>query len=252
MTSRQTEQERAAFTGAVQLSQLAGGLPHFRLGGIRFVDVRGMFPDDRTGHRTSMSPKRVVVFHHDGIAYNGATFGQDLSRLETIYRFHIDKGWGGSGYHFAISPTAAHVYILGGLDESRAHTSGAARSANPGLWGNDLPNAVAIGVVWLGDFTGDARPTPAALALYQELVRWLPTVLDRNLVAVPHKGAHPKHTVCPGDWIHETAIDTFTPAGALQPDPAPREALLLKLMEAQDTIDAAFAAAIEFIEGTDQ
>ena len=238
----QLEREQAAFSpdeqlaayGYSHLDVIAPINPDGGVGGqlaryetsteLTLVDLRERFPDDDRGHRVAGARKRVAVYHHDAVTYSGTTIEDDLARLDVIHRFHIDKGWGGTGYHFAIPPVTECVYILGVLEESRAHISTYARAANPELWGDDLPNAAAIGIVWLGNFadrrddeTGtlveapDDRPTERALARYEQLVTWLPTVLDRDIVAVPHKGAHPGHTACPGDWIHRTAEDRFRP-----------------------------------------
>ena len=218
--------ERDAFVDVEELGSIPMGTRlarRFRVrGGPLFVDVRSFFPDDDRGHRVAAGRKRVVVYHHDGVAYSGTTIEQDLERIAVVHRYHIGKGWGGTGYHFAIPPVTGLVYILGGLEESRAHVSSYARAANPGLWGTDLPNDVGVGVVWLGNFADDRddqtgratsvdRPTANALALYQELVEWIPNTLDRDITAVPHKVAHPNHTTCPGNWIHQTVSDVFSP-----------------------------------------
>ncbi len=227
-------------------------LQRYRIpGGLTVIDVRSLLPDDEVGDRHMTDDrfaKRYVAIHHDAVAFKGAdkdfdgeTIDDDFDRLRANWRWHLDLGgmrtgnvaapwsWGGTGYHLAVPPQTDVIYLMGALDTSRAHVSSGGTPMRDTQYAGLLPNHIGIGCVFLGNFadrrndqTGEQvdarfdRPTQAALDRYQAFVEWLPGRLDRDLVAMPHKGAHPNHTSCPGDWIHRTARDTFSP----QPEPA--------------------------------
>jgi hypothetical protein len=264
------------------LSGASRALPKYYIpgsGGLVVLDVRQLLPDDAAGNRHMTEDtyaKRYLAFHHDAVAftgadadYDGSTIDEDLDRLRANYLWHLDKNgmrtgkpdapwsWGGSGYHFAGPPTSGVVYLLGSLDTSRAHVS----AAGTPMLGTDhasiTPNHIGLGYVFLGNFSDrrdDAttevtssakdRPTEQALQLYQELIEWLPGRLERDLDAMPHKGAHPNHTSCPGDWIHRTARDTFSPQPVLEALPTRGEYIIDEL----ETIEASVKELRTLIE----
>ena len=126
-----------------------------------------------------------ITIHHD--AMDAASFrsaGDARGRLSDIHRVHTGKGWADIGYHYAIDPMGT-VWAARPVQLQGAHVSD---------W-----NEHNLGIMMMGNFMYE-RPTPAALASLQSLVR---SESARYRVPASRISTHRElgNTACPGDTL---------------------------------------------------
>jgi hypothetical protein len=190
----------------------------------------------RTGTPEFARPVKLVVHHT-------VTPNDDpdpASTVRAIYAYHTRQhGWNDIGYNFLIDATGriyegryARSYGPGetptGEDtEGRGVVGAHVRSFNPG----------SVGVALLGEFSGGAQPTGAAVDSLVGLLAWkadrhgidphgsdVYTRSDGSQVAFPNLAGHRDigQTACPGDRLYERLPEVRDRvAAAMQPVPAP-------------------------------
>ena len=185
------------------------------LGGVEVIDVRGMFPTGGSAGRVrDFERLRGVAVHHDGVImapgdrdYSGSTLNEDLERLQAIYSYGLELGWGGMPYHLVASPNGRCFYTLD-LEVFGAHVA--------------RRNHELVGVAVMGNFTyvepGDLQLCAAArgmLAIWRDRGALLPWRGHREWT-LPGEG-----TVCPGapwwSWQNRLLVITRALERALFP-----------------------------------
>lgn len=125
---------------------------------------------------------RRITVHHDGVyPMPAASMASVASRIESIRRGHIGRGWADIGYHYVVDP-AGRVWEGRTLDLQGAHV----KSQNPHN----------LGIVVLGNFERE-RPTAAATETVDRLVAQM---MQRYRVPLREVRTHREMaaTACPG------------------------------------------------------
>ena len=164
------------------------------VGPYEIVDVRNRYPV-LTRYGRSLSQVRRTVLHHDGVImragdqdFDGSTLDEDLARMDADYRWSIDQNkFGRFPYHMAATPNGRLFYTLD-VGLIGAHVGG--------------HNTESTGLVFLGSFLGNRRPTKLAMCAGAKglLIGW--TWLGRLTQLDGHKEVHGQNTRCPGDEWH--------------------------------------------------
>lgn len=126
-----------------------------------------------------------ITIHHDAMDAAGfRSAGQARQRLNDIQRAHVGNGWADIGYHYAIDPTGT-IWAARPVQLQGAHVRD---------W-----NERNLGIMMMGNFMHE-RPTPAALAALQSLVR---SESARYRVSASRISTHRElaTTACPGDAL---------------------------------------------------
>lgn len=135
------------------------------------------------GRMDRMTRITRITVHHDGMGtpFNSDTSGGAMSRMESIRRSHLNRGWGDIGYHYVVD-RGGRVYEARPMYWQGAHV----KYNNPGN----------IGVMCLGNFEIQ-KPTAAQT---EGLRRHLARLMSMHNVSVrslyTHKELRP--TLCPG------------------------------------------------------
>ncbi|MDQ3943922.1 MAG: peptidoglycan recognition protein [Actinomycetota bacterium] len=189
----------------------------------------------RTGTPEFARPAKLIVHHT-------VTPNDDpdpASTVRAIYAYHTrQNGWNDIGYNFLVDADGriyegryARAYGPGetptGEDtEGRGVTGAHARGFNPG----------SVGVALLGDFSGGAQPTGAAIDSLVRLLAWKAhrhgidphgagayTRSDGSQVAFPNLAGHRDvgQTACPGDRLYERLPEVRDRVAATMMIPAP-------------------------------
>lgn len=147
------------------------------------IDITDRY--EQNAYKLLSIPKEGWIVHHSASANTSRSPEQELAHLDAIANYHLDK-WGREfGYHAAVFDSG-RSYLAGDYDTSRAHTAG--RNDSGAYW-----NAVALGLVFIGDFR-EQDPTGVALEAAQQILT------DSGLpVLGGHKDIKPG-TECPGNW----------------------------------------------------
>lgn len=126
-----------------------------------------------------------ITIHHDAMDAAGfRSADQARQRLNDIQRAHVGNGWADIGYHYAIDPTGT-IWAARPVQLQGAHVRD---------W-----NERNLGIMMMGNFMHE-RPTPAALASLQTLVR---SESARYRVPASRISTHRElsTTACPGDAL---------------------------------------------------
>lgn len=124
----------------------------------------------------------AITIHHDGMnAFASASQSDAASRLESIRRAHVGRGWADIGYHYAIDP-AGRVWEARPLDYQGAHVK------------NHNPHN--IGILVMGNYELQS-PTSASL---ESLDRFLGQLKEEHRITAQRVFTHRelRATACPG------------------------------------------------------
>ncbi len=167
------------------------------------IDIRDQITNGYTG-RYRLNPDAVIgiAIHHSvsgGVFHDPIpdTQDQEIAHLKAIDAYHVQKGWGGFGYHLAAFPSG-RLYYCGGIDFARAHVASR--------------NSELIGLVLIGDFT--TSPAPHAQL---DAAGYGVAFIRRTYAGRPLKGhrewALPEFpTACPGaTWLSWIGATDFPP-----------------------------------------
>ena len=170
------------------------GHPILWLANVALVDLRKRY-------RSSFAyraPDRVrfLSVHHDAVFYAAppdpdGTFNAELARMDAVSTYHLNKGWGGIGYHTYGFPSG-RLYYVGDFNTQRANVAGR--------------NHESIGHCIAGDHSEAFPPVAAQLvAAMAVLAAW--AHIGRLVEILPHKRAAlpSSPTSCPGltQWIDQ-------------------------------------------------
>jgi hypothetical protein len=141
------------------------------------------------------APLGVVVglaIHHTVTTISPwATEAEERAHIRAIDRYHVDKGWQGFGYHYAVFPSA-RVYLCGW--GQRAHVAN--------------KNDRLVGIAFVGDLSA-RMPSVYEVAAAAEAVRDAWQRIGRE---VPVKGHR--------DWVTDPAWATSCPGRGAEAIPA--------------------------------
>lgn len=114
-----------------------------------------------------------IVIHHSA--------SDPMTTIESIHKWHLDKGWSGVGYNYVIRGDGA-IYPGRPIDKQGAHTYNY--------------NDDSVGICVCGNFIA-AQPSEAQLQSLVELIGYIRGVYKKELPIQRHKDLNP--TACPGD-----------------------------------------------------
>jgi len=138
---------------------------------------------------TPMGSISRITVHHDGIepVTTLETYDQVRSRVQTIRKYHLGRGWADIGYHFIIDPRG-RVWIGRPLQLQGAHVSG-------GNVGN-------IGILLLGNFQFE-QPSDEAMETLSVLIRKLQKKYRIPADRIYGHCELAKGTECPGHHLKD-------------------------------------------------
>lgn len=145
-----------------------------------------------------MGSIRRITVHHDAIDETPSNASEVASRLDSIRRGHLSRGWADIGYHFAIDP-AGRVWQCRPLNLQGAHVAN--------------QNQNNLGIVMLGNFERQ-RPTDQATAALDRLIA---SEMQRYRISLGEIRTHREmaSTACPGRNLQRVMDRTRTTGGRL-------------------------------------
>jgi hypothetical protein len=158
------------------------------------------------------APITRLALHHTA----GAEGSDPAATVRAIYAYHTkSNGWNDIGYNFLVDSAGriyegryARAYASGEIPTGEDLDERGVIGAHTG--GN---NTGTVGVALLGDFSGDLRPTSAAIAAAERLFAWKADRHDIDVLGTTHWSTGEKstlighrdavNTACPGDRVYE-------------------------------------------------
>ena len=160
----------------------------------------------------AFAPVRRVSLHHTA----GSEGDDPAATVRAIYAYHTKaNGWNDIGYNFLVDSAGriyegryARDYAPGEIPTAEDREGRGVIGAHTA--GN---NTGTVGVALLGDYSGDARPTSAAVAAAERLIAWKADRHDIDVAGttmwstgerstlIGHRDA--VATACPGDRLYD-------------------------------------------------